>query len=152
MKKKHVCLILLLALLFVALRCQVFTEVDASTYLSSGINIVSPTNSTHSPHALTLKALVTGLSGGNIVYSMAYSIDGKDNVTVPLVTQTHERSFQLTISGSATVPTLPEGTHNITIYEKIEINTSPPSTLWDNSTIFFTVDDGISPVAAVLSP
>jgi hypothetical protein len=151
MKMKHVCLILLVALLAVGLRCQLFAGVDSATYFSSGIIISCPTNSTHSPGSLTVSVLVTGLSGSNVVYSMAYSIDGMENVTVPLVTQGHEGPFQIAISGSATVPKLVEGTHSITVYEKIQINTSPPKTLWDNSTVYFTVDDGIPPIATVLS-
>ncbi len=44
------------------------------------------------------------------------------------------------------MPELSEGSHNITVYEKIEINTSAPSTLWDSDTVYFTVDDGNPPI------
>lgn len=151
MKKTGLVLILLLALFSVTVGVEVTNEVDAATYLSSGVGIMSPTNSTYSPSLLTLNTLVIGLGGSNIDYSMAYSLDGKGNVTFPIAIQTHDRSFQLTISGSATLPELSEGSHNITVYEKIEINTSAPSTLWDSNTVYFTIDDGNPPITTNLS-
>jgi hypothetical protein len=130
---------------------QVVKVVKASSPISSGIRIISPTNITYSPSLLALKALTSGLGARNIYYSMVYRLDGKDNVTMPIVKQTHEMSFQITIIGSATVPELSEGSHSITVYQKIEVNTSAPSTLWDSTTVYFTVDDGIPPIITNLS-
>ena len=135
MTKTEFALILLLTLLSVALRFEIVYESDAATYRSSHVGIMSPTNSTYSSGSLTLRTLVIGLGGNNIIYSLTYNIDEKENITFPNTTETHDRSFQLTMSGSATLPKLSEGMHNITVYEKIEINTSTRSTLWDNNTV-----------------
>ena len=151
MKKTGCALILLLTLFIVMFGVKVTNTVDATTYFSSGVGIISPTNSTYSPSLLTLKIMVIGLGGSNIFYSMTYSLDGKDNVTIPLEIQPHERSFQMTITGSATLPELSEGPHSITVYEKIEMQTSPPNTLRDMSTVYFSIDDGNPPIIAYLS-
>lgn len=152
MKKAECVLFFLLPLFLLMFGSMVTNTVDAATFLSSGVGIISPTNSTYSPGALTLKTMVIGLGGSNIFYLMTYSLDGKDNVTIPLEIQIHERSFQMTMTGSTILPELSEGPHNITVYEKIEMHTSPPSTLLDMSSVYFSIDDGNPPIIANLSP
>ncbi len=73
MKKTGLALILLLAVFLFMFRAEDFNGLYGATYLSSGVGIISPTNSTYSPSLLTLKTLVIGLGGSNIDYSMAYS-------------------------------------------------------------------------------
>ncbi len=118
----------------------------------SCISILYPANTTYSPSPLLLSVSSVGLGGCNIYYSMSYSVDGKGSVSIPLVTQSHEMSFQVTISGSSILPELPEGPHNVTVYETIQVDTSSPFTQCDNNTVCFTVDDGNPPIITNLSP
>ena len=114
--------------------------------LASGIYIRSPTNRTYTSSLLTLNASVTGLVASNIKISMTYSLDGIPNNTLPTVIHSREHSFQATIIGTADLPTLSYGSHNITVYAKYEVNDASMGGVYyskyvhyDNSTVCFTI-------------
>ena len=151
LKKNGLALILLLVLLLVCFAVGFAKVASASSPLASGAGILSPTNTTYSPGRLTLKTISVGLGGSSIYYTITYSLDGKPNVTVPLEIETHPRSFQITIRGSAPLPALSEGSHSITVYQRLDYNTTAPRTFWDSSTVYFTINDGNSPVIANVS-
>ncbi len=146
MKKTALALILFLMLFVLIFGVQVVKVVKA-------VDILYPTNSTYnsgSPLGLSVRS--GGLGANNIYYSMTYSVDGKDNFSIPLITQTHNMSFQITVTGSGIIPKLPEGSHNVTVYEEIQWDTTPPHTFLDNATAYFTIDDGKPPIITNLSP
>lgn len=83
----------------------------------SGIDIISPSNTTYSSNLLPLVVNVTRLGGSNIYVFMNYSIDGQSNQTIPLTTQYPRGSFMIVgHTGSVDLPSLPEGSHSITVY------------------------------------
>jgi hypothetical protein len=120
--------------------------------LASPISITSPSNVTYSSNLLTLNVtfkLLLSLSCANV----SYSIDGKNNVTIPLTatrdlieaTITYENGTTVTgnatfapytITGWAALPELTEGSHNITVYAKYNANNI---IAFDNSTVYFTI-------------
>ncbi len=121
--------------------------------LATPITITSPSNITYSSNLLTLSLTFKFLLGPSYV-NISYSIDGKNNATVPL-TAMHEpveatrtyangttvkvnSTFMVpyTITGLAALPELPEGTHNITVYAKYKANNVIGL---DNSTVYFTI-------------
>ena len=111
--------------------------------LASGIRIDSPSNRTYLSGVLTLDVSVNALVARNIRISMTYSLDGLDNSTIPLTVNTRENSFQAIITGKQDLPTLPFGSHNITVFAQYTINNEIAHL--DNNTIYFTVSDTIPP-------
>jgi hypothetical protein len=158
MKRKKLALVLILSLFSIMLRVQIIKVAKASTPTSSGIGITSPENMTYRTGQLSLKILMVALGAGNSEISVTYSLDEKANVTVPLVFQGHDRSFQVTITGSLALPTLSEGSHSVTVYSAYTLyNFTAMGTfyqkyvVWDHNTVCFTIDYGISPVITTLS-
>ncbi len=120
--------------------------------VAEAVTIISPTNRTYSPGVLELSVSEGGLGGGsNIHYSMTYTLDGKGNVSIPSAIQYFDNSFQVMVNGSVFLPVLPEGPHNVTVYEETFWDITPPWTFSDNATVYFTVDDGKAPVTTFLS-
>jgi hypothetical protein len=138
--------------------------------LASPINITSPSNNTYSSSLLTLNItfkLVSNLDRTNI--TIFYSVDGKDNVTIPVsgtfvpieVTRTYENGTTETvissffsyyvITGCVALPELPEGLHEITVYGEYEHVGGSNFNVFDSSTVYFTIDDGNPPVISNLS-
>jgi hypothetical protein len=158
MKKTGLALILLLALFSVLFGVQVVKVAKAVPPLSSGVYIISPSNMTYSPSTLILNVSIVGLLGGNINISLYYSLDGKDNVTIPIVIHTHKMSFQASITGFVTLPELSEGSHIVKVYEEYDIyNFSANSVFYPKyvslgyDEVYFTVDDGKPPIISNLS-
>jgi hypothetical protein len=138
--------------------------------LASPINITSPSNSTYSSNLLLLNITFRyGLSISSTNITMVYSVDGKDNATLP-VTATFvpievERTYAdgrtekaissifsyYVITGCAALPELLKGSHSITVYGKYEYADGSLFTVLDNSTVYFTIDDGIAPIISNLS-
>jgi hypothetical protein len=125
----------------------------AADGLSSPIGIVSPVHQTYNASWLFLKLQIFGLGASTFYYSMTYSIDGQANVTLPFTTETHEHSFELTMTGQTTLHQLSEGIHNITAYQRLEavFGSSPPEILWDSDSVNFTIDDQKAPSISNLS-
>jgi hypothetical protein len=125
--------------------------------LASPISITSPSNSTYSSGLLTLNVTVkTFLNPNTSNVTLVYCIDGKTNTTirtestpVPIEVETTDangtkttgisiQSYYL-ITGWATLPEMPEGSHSITVYGKYEFPGSYHNIGLDNSTVYFTI-------------
>lgn len=137
--------------------------------LASPINVTSPSNSTYSSSLLTLNItfrLVLNLDRTNI--TMFYSVDGRDNVTIPVsgtfvpieVIRTYEngtteKSISIfsyyVITGCVPLPQLSEGSHEITVYGEYRHVGESNFDVFDNSTVCFTINDGKPPVLSNLS-
>src|SRR3989304_519191 len=161
---------LLISLLASALTVKAQYTPDGQGFpLVSPINITSPSNSTYGSKLLTLNLTTKTLfdpSKANI--TMVYSIDGKNNATIPIestfvpieaeityangttTTGISIQSYYL-ITGWATLPEMPEGSHSITVYGKYEFPGSYHNIGLDNRTVYFTVNDGTPPVISNLS-
>ena len=150
-----------------------FTPGGAGFPLCSGINITSPANTTYLSGILTLNVSVRSMPGP-IIYSheMVYSLDGKDNATIPVtstfvpVEATRQYANGTTakvisifsyylISGCIALPELIQGSYNLTVYARYErindANTNWPALLLDKNTVNFTINNGIPPVISNLS-
>lgn len=121
--------------------------------LASPISIMSPANITYSSNELTLVVTFKFLLDHRYS-SLSYSLDGKDNVTVPLtgtrepreVTRTYANGTSVlvnstlmvpfTITGEVALPELSEGQHEITAYTRYIANQVVGL---DNSTVYFTI-------------
>jgi hypothetical protein len=140
--------------------------------LVSPISIISPSNSTYSSSVLTLNITVRTLLGPSRTnITMVYSVDGKNNATIPVsamfvpltATRTYENGTTenvtsifsyYVITGSAALPELPEGPHNITVYAEYQyagINRNRNLTVLDSGTVYFTINDGNTPIISNLS-
>jgi len=158
MKILALTLTFMLALFSVGLGTQAVKAAKSVAPLSSGIRITSPTNTTYSPGRLTVKVCFSTLGGLTINYSMTYSLDGEENVTIPVVVEGHYMSFQVTVSGSAVLPELSEGFHRVTVCSEVNCyNFSVHGVFYskyvyfDYNTVYFTVDDGQPPILRSLS-
>ncbi|MCW4017618.1 MAG: hypothetical protein NWF00_02865 [Candidatus Bathyarchaeota archaeon] len=107
--------------------------------IASPVGITSPSNVTYSSNCLILNVSQVGLFVGNIQVSMVYSLDGQPNQTIPLTRQTRENSFQASLTGTVTLPALSDGSHWITVYERIDVTTDPSQYATDQDTVYFTV-------------
>jgi hypothetical protein len=121
--------------------------------LASPIKILSPTNITYSKKELTL--IVTFKFLLSPKYSnLSYSIDRKNNITIPLigtrepreVTRTYPNGTSVIVNstlmvpfdirGEIVLPELSEGYHNITVYARYLAN---QIVAFDESTVYFSI-------------
>jgi hypothetical protein len=111
--------------------------------------IISPANQTYNSGLLNLTVSFKGLIWGNIYFSMNYSLDGKDNQTIPL-TSHYFGSFlqgdpdQNYWDGSEEPPVLLSGSHCLTVYleaiwETYDSSGSHNQTRIDSQTVHFAV-------------
>jgi hypothetical protein len=101
--------------------------------------IQSPTNSTYSTGLINLETVTVCLIGSNIYYTTIYSLDGKENITIPLTAEHNEKSFQTTMKGLATLPLLSAGSHNVTVYQEVEAKSTPPEVYYESYAVSFSV-------------
>jgi hypothetical protein len=166
---------ILLMIFFVALLIGVqtvqaqYTPDGQAFILSSPITITSPANTTYTPQTLMLNFSVrTFLNPAASNITMVYNIDGKINALIATqstrvtiiadITDTNGtvtkgvsvQSYYL-IGGLVTLPEMPEGAHNITVYGRYEYQGSYHSLGFDNRTVYFTVNDGYPPDVSNLS-
>ena len=107
-----------------------------------------PSNRTYDSGLLTLYVIFDSSNVGNIIYSMYYSLDGKENETVAL---TEHYRFSLVYrnppsyyNGSVALPALSNGSHCIIVYVTgFYYNYSD----FDSQTVYFTV---LSPIALLI--
>jgi len=119
-----------------------YTPDGQAFILVSPISIISPSNNTYTPQSLTLNFTVKSfLDSSKANITIIYSVDGKTNTTidtqstpVPIGIQ----SYYL-ITGWATLPEMPEGSHSITVYGKYEFPGSYHNIGLDDSTVYFTI-------------
>jgi len=149
--KKPILIGIVYAMLFLAcLSCGVLT-IKADLISSDGYTvayqpyIMFPSNySTYNSGSLTLNVSFHAMIFANTQYSMTYSLDGKDNESLPLVMyyygswiinpENWERNH---IDGSVVLPELSEGSHRITVYlEECD---------WE--TVYFRARNTVSPTS-----
>jgi hypothetical protein len=131
-----------------------YTEDGQPFILVSPINIISPSNITYSPQSLTLNLTFKSfLDSSRANITINYSIDEKTNTTIDMQTTLIPMGVQsyYVISGWATLPEIPEGTHSITVYGKYEFPMAYHNIAYDNRTVYFTVNDGYPPIISNLS-
>lgn len=113
--------------------------------------IAFPSSTTYNSKSLTLNVSFHAVIGGNIKYSMMYSLDGKENELLPLV-EHYFGSFLIDkenwernhIDGSVNLPELSEGSHSITVYLQGDWEQGNTTTIWheyyfDNQTVYFSI-------------
>jgi hypothetical protein len=126
-----------------------------------GIILTSPSNNTYSSNLLTLNVSTKTQQGIDVVISMNYSIDGKNEGTIPTTTKIEPINstftdatgaviyvpsiqFPMVTEGNVTLPNLSEGIHDVTVYAKYDYPSyvAPPLifTSYENSTVNFTID------------
>jgi hypothetical protein len=113
--------------------------------LASGPYIKSPSNETYDSETFDLYVNFQARIYGNVNYSIVYSLDGERNETVSLIKhnagwQNQDQSY---LDGTADLPTLSNGSHNLTVCAQSVIATYNGSThLYtanDKQTVYFTV-------------
>lgn len=159
MKRTALALTLSLALLISAVagvqtvKAQ-YTPDGQAFILVSPISIISPSNSTYTPQSLTLNITVKSfLDSSKANITIVYSVDGKTNTTIDTQSTPVYMGIQsyYLITGWATLPEMPEGSHSITVYGKYEFPGSYHNIGLDNRTVYFTVNDGNPPIISNLS-
>ncbi len=150
-----------------------YTPAGAGFPFASGINITSPTNTTHVSGRLMLNISIRSMPGPIIYnFDIVYSLDGEANVSLPVtatfvpVEATAKYANGTTakvissfasyyvIGGCAALPELTQGSHNLTVYARHErksgVNTNWPALLLDKNTVEFTVNNGSPPETSSL--
>lgn len=138
--------------------------------LASPIKITSPSNSTYSSDLLMLDIsfkLMLNVEKTNI--TMLYSLDGKENFSIPVsatffpveTTVTYENGTSVTgissifsyyiIRGIVALPELSEGFHGIVVYGRYERGGGSSFNVFDYASVHFAIDDGNAPVILNLS-
>jgi hypothetical protein len=126
----------------------------------SAIQLDSPVNTTYTTNHVSLDFVVkTFVMGGIIDTIMSYSIDGKDNVTVPTsatfipleadVTYTDGTKTKAVsqfyshylISGSVDLKDLQSGEHSLTIFGHYTRRSTPDEIGFATQTVWFTIND-----------
>jgi hypothetical protein len=145
--------VLLLAGLNIAMGGIIFRHDGDELFAAYSPYIGSPSNQTYDSGWLTLYVSFKGLILGNVWFSMNYSLDGKENETVPLKSHYYGSFIQghpedNYWDASVELPILSNGSHYLTVYlEGIWETGSSFGTInhtsIDNQTVYFTV---ISPI------
>jgi hypothetical protein len=131
----------------------VFPEDGHDWVAATSPYITYPANQTYNSDLLNLNVRFKGLIWGNIYFSMNFSLDGKDNQTIPL----HSHYFGSFLHGDpeknywdglVELPVLSNGSHSVTVYleglwETYDSASSHTQKKVDNQTVDFTV---LSPI------
>jgi hypothetical protein len=151
-----------------------YTQDGKPCPLASGVTIISPSNTTYGSVLPLLNFSMRGyLNPAVYQVEVEYSIDGTQNVTVPatvsfvpiISTSTYPNGTIATgvsslfsyyqITGNAALPPLPNGAHVLIVYANCRRISSGegnwPALIYDNRTIYFTVNDGVPPAIINLS-
>jgi hypothetical protein len=175
MKKAAFALTMMLSIFLVVtlqnVEAQQTTQESGFPFFSE-ISILSPHNATYPDDLLTLNITsLTLFKPSTVNITIVYSVDGEENVTIPveeipevrLVTVTYANGTTETVQGEppfvpariggwVTLPELPEGTHHITVYAKMQYNNGDRDFIGlDSNTVYFTIDDGAPPIISALS-
>lgn len=119
-----------------------YTPDGQAFILVSPISITSPSNSTYAPQSLILNFTVKSFANSSQAnITIVYSIDKETNTTIDTESTPVPMGIQsyYLITGLATLPEMPEGSHNITVYGKYEFPISYQNIGLDDSTVYFTV-------------
>lgn len=137
------------------------------------LTIVSPTNNTYRQAPTVLSIDFRTMPGPIYEYKMYYSLDGEANTTIqascrydPLIEKLRTPHGIVTrgpfpmapnyrVTATATLPALPEGYHNLTVYATYnrinDQNLNWPLLLLDEQTVNFTVNYGVPPTLTSFS-
>jgi hypothetical protein len=115
---------LFLCMLALSVVASVHTvKADSSSPIgyAGGLTLISPVNETYNSNYLTLNINLT--CGAGIQFLLTYNIDGTIKGVIPL-TYNGPGGFQLFAveTGTVQLPQLPNGTHQLTIYELASLN------------------------------
>ena len=131
----------------------VFTEGGHDWIAATSPYIISPANQTYDSGLLNLTVSFKGLIWGNMYFSMNYSLDGKDNQTIPLEPHYFGSFLQGDPDknywdGSEELPFLGSGSHCLTVYlegiwETFDSSGAHNQTEIDSQTVDFTVSSPI---------
>jgi hypothetical protein len=159
MSKTKVCSVLALVLLLFSgivgyAGCNIVFPLGGDDLVAAASPyIVSPANQTYNLGLLNLTVSFKGLIWGNIYFSMNYSLDGKDNQTIPLTSHYFGSFLQGDPDknywdGSVELPVLPSGSHCLTVYlegiwETYDSSGSHNQTKIDSQTVDFAVSSVI---------
>jgi len=119
-----------------------YTSDGQAFILVSPISIISPSNSTYTLQSLTLNFTVKSfLDSSKANITIVYSVDGKTNTTIDTQSTPVPMGIQsyYLITGWATLPEMPEGSHSITVYGKYEFPGSYHNIGLDDRTVYFTI-------------
>jgi hypothetical protein len=111
----------MLALSVVASVHTVKADSSSPIGFTGGLTLISPVNETYNSNYLTMNINLT--CGAGIQFLLTYNIDGTIKGTIPL-TYNGPGGFQLFAveTGTVQLPQLPDGTHQLTIYELASLN------------------------------
>jgi hypothetical protein len=152
-------ILLLLVSLHFAKGDIVFQDEGFDFHVATGPYIKSPDNSAYTSGLLGLYVSFHAAIFGNVGFSMNYSLDDKENVTLTLVQhyfgffkQTGGHPEQNYLDGFVELPILCNGSHSITVYLKCDWETGDAAgshmhTSYDSQSIHFTV---LSPIALLM--
>ncbi len=174
-KANLLCVICLFALLSVGISTvsAQHTPAGKAFPLASGVNILSPFNTTYSSSLPVLNVTIKSLLPPSMYqYEVTYSIDKGKNATlsttltfVPVmatvtypegtVNQTSVFGSYYLINGHVNLPKMPEGSHELTVYGKYERtydgNPNLPAFIFDQETVCFIINYRIPPAITNLS-
>ena len=108
----------------------------------SNFVITSPSNRTYSSNILNLNVTGQMMRASNVELFMNYSLDGQDNIPIPVSVKARSLDDQYmgVISGLVTLPKLSEGSHSITVFGDIEANGRPDLA---QATVYFTIQRNV---------
>jgi hypothetical protein len=139
-----------------------YTADGAGSPVIGSIEIVSPIYTTYDNGMLMLNVSVRSMADSVYIGQMVFSIDGAENVSLPLastfvpvqVTRTYANGTTETavsqtasyflISGETVLPELSLGTHNLTVYAVYRCNSSISFSwpdLMDKQSVNFTINN-----------
>ena len=130
------------------------SNLSEGTVLAGQLTIVSPSNITYSTNLVPLNVSSSFLLGPEYA-KMCYSIEGQDNVTIPLTGTRDSLPLEITyengtteivnstkysffdLNGKATLSKLSEGTHHIVVYANYTMNSVIG---YDEKELSFTIE------------
>ena len=128
--------------------------------VKAALTIISPSNTTYSSNSLMLNVTIYRLfKPDEYDTRIMYSLNGETNVTVSSTETFLDRTTPdsiwsalmscTIISGTASLQNLSEGYHSLSViglYERARgISTKYPAIMHDTQTVYFTIDNGITP-------
>jgi hypothetical protein len=146
MKNAIVTSIVILALLVsLSIGFQSVQATETDFPIVTGMCQLSSSNDSSGYKILVLKVTTWTMVANNIYHSVSYSIDGQNTVSMPFEIIPYTKSIILysgTIVGEATLPILPNGSHNLTVY--VQTTSSAPLPFEDllslNETLYFNLE------------
>jgi hypothetical protein len=116
-----------------------------------GIFIASPVNKTYNTQPIYLNLTIrTFFDQGTGARIVEYSLDGKENVTIPTAYEGYTDDFSA-VTALVSLPELSEGSHSITVYATYHFPNYGNYTTKESTTSSFTINYA-SPYVSILTP